>query len=347
MTSFKSYNKLSHTNKNIRREEGANITMIFAYRIRFHFCEGNMLNSDQHYVEFNIDKHTYRLKAAVGKSLKETNEVVLNCSGFETEEEAFLQGRKLQKCLSVCGAMLKRGIDVGKEKTLTGSSQYLKEIAEKQGVQLINDVHGLSVYRDDIETKVITGLAPTVVVSFKTEKFISTLENAYSLAPEFTEMEKIAFDLYNSSYFETTPTARFLTLVSAVETMSKIDNMEEEVIKLIDNLITLSKQSKLDKKNKNSVVNRLRILKKQSISASTRQLIQKYLGEDESRLFSKIYNIRSGLLHDGVLRCNANEFAEKLKQLEKMVSQLLLNTIEAKPPNNELSSAVISQRNKM
>ena len=54
--------------------------------------------------------------------------------------------------------------------------------------------------------------------------------------------------------------------------------MDEDVIELIDELITHSKQSSLEQKNKDSVVNRLGVLKNHSISASSRQLIQKYLG---------------------------------------------------------------------
>ena len=109
--------------------------------------------------------------------------------------------------------------------------------------------------------------------------------------------------------------------------------MDDEVVELVDQLIIQSKQSKLNKKNKDSVVNPLEILKKQSISASTRQLINVHLGEEEAKLFSDIYNIRSGLLHDGVLRCNANEFGEKINHLNNMVAQLLVKIIEAKAPN--------------
>jgi len=117
----------------------------------------------------------FKLKAAHSDSLKKTNAILLGCGGFATEEEALNQGRKLQNCLSVCGAILKRGIDVGKEKTLMAAGQPLKEVFEKQGAQLINDVHGLSVYRDDIETKVLTGHAPSITVSFRPEEFISSL----------------------------------------------------------------------------------------------------------------------------------------------------------------------------
>lgn len=312
--------------------------MTFAYRIRFHLCEGNTLNSDQIRVEFNLDNCDFRLKAAYENSLKETHAIVLGCGGFETEEEAINQGRKLQNCLSVCGAILKRGIDVGKEKTLRGAGQPLKEAFEKRGAQLINDVHGLSVYRDDIETKVLTGHAPSITVSFRPEDFISSLKKAYSFAPDFTEREKIAFDLYNASFFESTINARFLTLVSVVEALSVVEDMNNEVIELVDHLIARSKLAKLEKKNKDSVVNRLGVLKKQSISASTKQLLQKYLGSEEARSFVDIYNIRSSLLHDGVLRCNESEFGKKLNHLNNMVSDLLVKITEAIAPNKALHS---------
>lgn len=312
--------------------------MIFAYRIRFHFCKGTTLNSSQVRVEFGMDNQAFKLKAVSGNSLKESSEVVLGCGGFDTDTEAAAQGKTLQDCLSICGAILQRGIDIGKGKTLTGAGQPLKEAFTKHGAQLLNDVHGLTVYRDDIETKVLTTHGASIIVSFNPEQFISALEKAYCLSPEFTEREKVAFDLYNSSFFEATTVARFLTLVSVVEVLTVSERMDEDVIELIDELITHSKQSSLEQKNKDSVINRLGVLKNHSISASSRQLIQKYLGVGESRTFVDIYNIRSGLLHDGVLRCEEKEFGERLHLLNNMVSQLLLKIMESKAPNQALNS---------
>jgi len=70
--------------------------------------------------------------------------------------------------------------------------------------------------------------------------------------------------------------------------------------------------------------------KRKSISASARQLIQKYLNKEEAGIYGNFYTIRSGLLHDGNLRCKENEFREKLSQLNDMVSRLLIEIMESK-----------------
>ena len=304
--------------------------MKFAYRIRFHFCKDNRISSDRVSEEFIMDGHSFRLKSANGDSLKESDAVVLSSIGFDTEAEALAHGEKLKKCLSLCGAMLRHGIDVGKEKALSWASRPLIEIFEEQGAQLINDVHGLTVYSDDIETKMITGFPLRITVSSQTEQFISALETAYNLLPELGEKEKIAFDLYNSSFFETSNNARFLTLISVVETLSEPDKEKQDVIELIDELITHLKESALGKTEKMIVASRLGSLKRKSISASARQLIQKYLNKEEAGIYGNFYTIRSGLLHDGTLRCKENEFREKLSQLNDMVSRLLIEIMESK-----------------
>jgi len=304
--------------------------MKFAYRIRFHFCKDNRISSDRVSEEFAINGQPFRLESANGNSLKESDAVVLSSRGFDTESEALVHGEKIKKCLSLCGAMLRHGIDVGKEKTLSWASRPLIEIFEEQGAQLINDVHGLTVYSDDIETKLITGFPLRITVSSQPEQFVSALETAYNLSPELGEKEKIAFDLYNSSFFETSKNARFLTLISVVETLSEPDQEKQDVIELIDELITHLKESALDKTEKMIVASRLGSLKRKSISASARQLIQKYLNKEEAGIYGNFYTIRSGLLHDGNLRCKENEFREKLSQLNDMVSRLLIEIMESK-----------------
>ncbi len=156
------------------------------------------------------------------------------------------------------------------------------------------------------------------------------METVYNLSPEFGEKEKIAFDLYNSSFFETSKNARFLTLISVVEALSEPDKEKQDVIELIDELITHLKESALGKTEKMIVASRLGSLKRKSISASARQLIQKYLSKDEAGIYGNFYTIRSGLLHDGTLRCKENEFRDKLSQLNEMVSRLLIEIMESK-----------------
>ncbi len=94
--------------------------MKFAYRIRFHFCKGNRISSDRVSEEFTIDGQPFRLESANGNSLKESDAVVLSSRGFDTEAEALAHGEKIKKCLSLCGAILRHGIDVGKEKPYHG-----------------------------------------------------------------------------------------------------------------------------------------------------------------------------------------------------------------------------------
>jgi hypothetical protein len=64
---------------NFRHKEKRTKNMTFTYRIRFHLCEDNMINSDQIRIGFNLGDHAFRLKAGtVTENLKNHSILYLN-----------------------------------------------------------------------------------------------------------------------------------------------------------------------------------------------------------------------------------------------------------------------------
>lgn len=305
--------------------------MTYAFRIKFKFCEGDSINASENSIDLpiQIKDQKLRLRAVDSESIKDATALTIGCGGFSTRKEAESYGIRVKDALSLSGALLRRGIDVGKEKTLTGAGQVLKDEFKKRGYQLIDDVHGLSIYRDDIETKVITAHPPSILVAFSPDRFLTEIERAYELSPHLTQKAKIAFDLHNSSYFEASPNARFLTLISVVEVLSITEDLSHEVITLIDEFIRIAKGSSLSSDEKSNLISRIGGLKKQSVSSSARSLVNQYLGDEHASFFAKTYDIRSGLLHDGVLRCNEQEFRSMLNSLTTMVSDLLIKVVQS------------------
>lgn len=304
--------------------------MTYGLRLWFHLHEANPINSDTDQIEFSLGERKIKLKSEFGNSIKGSNALILLSGGFDSQENAVEYGTRLQNSLSLCGPLLRRGIDVGSEKTIIGAGRTIKKSSEDEGAQFLEAVHGLLVYREDIETKFITGHPPTVTISFHSEDFFSALDTAYQLDPIYTPKEEIAFKLYNSSFFENTPTAKFLSLINVLEVLSNRSDEDESVKIILRDLISFVKSSHLGDAKKEQIINRLSGLMKESVSSSIRSLIRSYLGEAEARFCTEAYNVRSRLLHDGTLIYRENEFGQKICQLDEIVAHLMIRISESK-----------------
>jgi hypothetical protein len=92
----------------------------YALRLRFHFCGNNTLNTDKDQIEFQLDGHQFRPTAR--GAMKDTNVLCLSCGGFSWLTDATDCGERMRSSLSLCGALLKRGIDVGTGKKLSAQA---------------------------------------------------------------------------------------------------------------------------------------------------------------------------------------------------------------------------------
>src|SRR5919199_968157 len=137
----------------------------------------------------------------------------------------------------------------------------------KQGIRVINEFHGLQVYEENPELP--TEFA-SISVEAKIKKGISVFEQyfreAVDLSLEFTYRETLAFELYGLSYFESAGRARFLTLVTAIESISENKMRSPQAVKHVEKLIELTKGSGLPNSETQSMVGSLDSLRGESIS---------------------------------------------------------------------------------
>jgi hypothetical protein len=130
-------------------------------------------------------------------------------TGYRSEDEALRHGQDLMRALQIIGTRLHIGIDPGKDQ--------LVENALKEGEQnFIRDVHGLCVYEENLPVRVIS-VSGSFILGTGADTFIQELTNTYIENPKLSEKQVLALELYNSSHFELSLRARFLTLVTVVE----------------------------------------------------------------------------------------------------------------------------------
>ena len=300
---------------------------MYNFEISLDLTGRTFINCPERVLEIEVLKEQppFKLRAINEERLRldKSKNLSLVGSGFENEETAYAVGKRALHTLLICGVEEKIGINVGYEKSSGGmTQQYLKKIEDKFGVKCKNSVPGLCVYEEG--TVFVTPFGSGIALK-SVEGFINSFKKAFSKSCDLSEKETLAFELYNMSYFESTPRARFLTLVICIEVLCDQVKRNPESLDLVEQFISLTMDSGLPKKEIVSLKGSLERLKNISISQSGKNLVQRQLGDVSyggkiaKQFFQHCYDIRSIMVHDGKA-----EFKHLISELDRMVSDLLL-----------------------
>jgi hypothetical protein len=156
------------------------------------------------------------------------------------------------------------------------------------------------------------------------------LSALYETAPEISDKERLALELYGASHYEKSDRARFITLVLAAEVLLEPRERENSTKEIVRGLIEYTKGSQLGKEEKDSIIGSLRWLYKESISKSLRDMIERHLGAREygnmiaKKFIDHCYAIRSKLVHTGKVNTEVIHLGKLASQLKRLLSDLLV-----------------------
>lgn len=299
----------------------------FAFRIRFHLSDGDAVNIETEKFEIPPSGSAPHLilHSLDSKKISTARRFSISCSGLDSQETASDIGMRVKHALLIAGAQLKMGVDVGKDRATSWVGKVLRDQAMEHGIRLLNDIHGLVVFPDDMPVNFARGSAK-VTIGRPPEKFTEALIHGYELAPSLDQKIILALEMYSESHFESSLRARFLTLVTAIEVLADQEELDEEVRLHIDNLIEETKRSIIPF-GKKELQSRLGHLKRESIASACKRLVTIYLDDESAVQFTKYYSIRGEILHDGVIPEDV-DLGSEVPKLDKMISQLLLAIID-------------------
>jgi len=262
------------------------------------------------------------------KSIKDAENITIKGTGFPSEVEASQSGQRLKKALRIVGASLKIGIDVGKDQAKEVAGKSFVDSARQIRQNLIDDIHGLCVYEENLPRLIHYG-SSNWIVGISKDKFVQELTNTYIENPKLSEKQALAFELYNSSHFESSLSARFITLVTAVEALVARSKRPEDIVRHLDVLIDSTSNSALCASQKEIITDDLGNLKRESISKAFRSLAKKRLGIEAEASFQKAYKIRGYMLHTGIVPRKVN-LGVCVPKLDELVSKLIIQDIKGK-----------------
>lgn len=262
--------------------------------------------------------------------IRESKDLILEGSGYPTKEDAEQAGAKSFDALAVTLARLRVGADYGSKGPRSWiSTSFLSQISARTGTPIMNDVHGLIVYESDprpsfasMNSDIRTGVAQ--------ESFERTLYNALETTIFLSERERLSLEMFNASFFQTTPESRLILLVMAIEALIELKARSTEAVAHVETMIAATENSSLlSPEDKTSMHGSLRWLRNESINQGGRRLAQERLGERQyggksaQAFFSYCYGLRSKLVHGETPPPSQQVIGTCAAELQGYVSDLL------------------------
>jgi len=129
----------------------------------------------------------------------------------------------------------------------------------------------------------------------------------------------VSMELFASSMLESTERARFISLISSLEPLASQEPYDnQEVGRMISELIGRIAQIDLPTNTRESIATRARDLTRESISQSIVRLVGNHIPESHNATTAvkEAYGIRSKILHQG--SCDV-DLTEKSRQLAEII----------------------------
>lgn len=173
-----------------------------------------------------------------------------------------------------------------------------------------------AIYPTDKVVRVLTGQPISLLLGFPPDKTVALITEVVDLPFPERVLEnrklKVALDLYNSFFRETSANARFLTLNMALEALAPSEPKHQCAVDAIDRWVEELKtlQASLDSRGDewaayDSLIREIGFRKEKSIRSSIRTLVCSVLQSSEpdadelATQAVRLYDMRSRLVHDG------------------------------------------------
>ena len=303
------------------------------FRIRFKLPTGETINISAASVdvETSTGGSPYVLRSlSESAPINGADQLILSSQGFESEEDAWNAGRDAKAALLLAAATVGTGIDTGKDRASGSFGKVVVDMMlDEHGVALRSDVHGLTVFDDRVKT-VFGSFGGRVSVGRSGDAFLKAFGEAINARLSLTEKQRLALELLGYSHFESSLRARFLTLITVVETLIESKLRPPTALAHVDALITATLAAALDENESASIVGGLQWLRFNSIGQATRALVSAsagdklYGGKRPDSFFSACYEMRSRIVHTGD---TPDELGQVYPELERLVRDLVTSSV--------------------
>jgi len=294
----------------------------YKFRLVFYHSQPGFFRVDEASVKFEItDGLCVEIFPRNSDLLSDATEYHIDSGDFDAEDDARTVGEKVRQHLRMLNCILNLGLSIPiKDGNSGSSSEGIKEKVRAEGGELLDTMIGLHVFPDDERhfEHVMSGeldvypSEPLYVLNALKDTWLSTFK--------LSEAASEALEILNISVHEMSPKVKFLTTYLAMERLIKREMRSKDACKLIDELISFTKESDLPEGEEQSLIGSLGYLKEQSFSSAFRSYAKRITSPREingipiQKFVSECIEIRNKIAH--------NASTEELKDIEEYTNYL-------------------------
>lgn len=196
----------------------------FAFRIRVNRCPTDTIEcTDSEIVLVDVAPcRVYLKNKTSGEPLKQALHFVLVGEGYATDTEAHAAADLFEAVMMIALAKVRVGVDFG-QRAAKGAftSEGIRWLEEQHRQRVLNDIHGVMVYEAAPRPKFALSKA-NMLRGASIDSFVQAFKSAHSVRPSLSERERLAYTLFNASFFQPTADSRFMLLVMAIEALIEL-----------------------------------------------------------------------------------------------------------------------------
>jgi hypothetical protein len=312
----------------------------FVFRLRFNFAPSFRINSEQNEMPLCTlgTGQTVVLKSGqTGTSIKECDRAVVRAEGFQSEVDARAAAEWVKRTLLYWAVRYRHGIDLGDRKPEgLYTTEGLKMLEEEHGCEFRNDRHGIDIFEHKEGLRFIRSKI-TAIAQKHPDRLLSTFDEAISAPRAMTDRQMLACEIYCSSWFDVNYKSRFITLVTAMEALLEQQLHPEPVQSFVNAACESLQSANLPEPVRASLKGSLERMRQESISHAGRRMASELLPNAKindllpSECFTKLYGLRSQLVHDGAPGKD-DQVRLASNTAEEFVAKLLLASLGGEVP---------------
>lgn len=166
--------------------------------------------------------------------------------------------------------------------------------------------------------KQMTKFIPTFLQGFEFGLTSSSVLKAMA-----NDRVRLAFEIYTDSFFETSDSARFLSLIGVLEVLKDKRAVSDDARSHVEGWIR--EADALAEAEAESFRSRLAWLREISIAQGIASVVTRHLGAEGGKAAKKLYGIRNNLVHDG--RRLSDSTSGVRRQAQQLVMDLLADIL--------------------
>lgn len=308
--------------------------MNFTYRIRFNISSRSNLAAGFDGNEIVLSDGARKRVLYSGeadKPIHKAKSLVFKGSKYRTLGAAEKAGLRYQDILKLTLARLRIGADFATRRGQGGVffDSFLQGQGKEIGERILNDTHGLMVYESNPLPK-FASLGGSFKFGCSKDRFEEIFKAVEETSPKINDRERTSLELFHASFFTETADTKLIALVMAIECLIKPKRRNASARKHVDHLIKSTKENQaLSSADKCSFLGSLKWLYEESVGQAGRRLVtdrlgnKKYMGLPPDKFFSKVYALRSNLVHGEIPFPEWEKVGQWAADLEVFVADLI------------------------